>query len=165
LRPPGLLGFSLREEISSTVSFPLPKNKFQTNFWKERACRYFVFFSYCQTSILIKSMSLLFICFSHSVSRFLQKRSSHFLLPFLYIFCWYLSLMPDRQHINLQPAVTIISINFPSYRTPHTSSVFHSENQIDEINEMKRTDRLFKFLWRHIALSPLPLLFLCIPPL
>jgi hypothetical protein len=52
--------------------------------------------------------------------------------------------MTDGEHINLQPAVTIISINFPSYRTPHTSPAFHSENQTDEINETKRTGRLLK---------------------
>ena len=49
--------------------------------------------------------------------------------------------MMNRQYINFQPAVTIISINFPSYWTPLSSYVFHTENQIDEINELKRMGR------------------------
>jgi hypothetical protein len=83
-----------------------------------------------------------FYLFSPSVYLSLQKGSSHFLLAYIYIYIYrYLSLMMNGQHINFQPAVTIISINFPSYGTPHSSSVFHTENQTDEINEFKRMDR------------------------
>jgi len=71
-----------------------------------------------------------FYLFSPSVYLSLQKRSSHFFLRvcvcvcvYIYIYmcvcvcvCWYLPLMMDVQHINFEPTVTIISINFPSYR-------------------------------------------------
>ena len=135
------------EKFSSTVSFPLPKNKLRTNFWTEKSLPLLRLLPLLPDTVLIKSKSLVFICFfpfrlSFFTETFFIFSSSLCVCVCVCTYiCWYLSLMMDGHHINFEPAVTIISINFPSYRDLLSCSAFHSENQIDEINEMKRTDR------------------------
>lgn len=88
----------------------MPKNKFRTNFWIGRLWRHWAFFYRCQTQFSSNPISSLPICvllLPHYV----------FLLIFFYrffIFCLCLSLKADRGHINLQPAVSTMLINFPS---------------------------------------------------
>lgn len=58
---------------------------------------------------------------------------------FIYIYILLVLVFDDgRTHINLQPAETNISINFPWWRTPHPSSAFHSENKL--MRSMRRGD-------------------------
>ena len=79
--------FTDGKKFSSTVSLPLHKNKLRTNFWTEKSMPLLRLLQLPPDAILIKSKSLVFICFSPCLYLSLQKGSSHFLLRiYIYFF-------------------------------------------------------------------------------